>query len=69
MSVLQGQVADKDAKIFELHREVKGLNDVIDNMQKDIERRDTNIEELNGEIRRLQDLLSQGGNMQEELNK
>ena len=67
MSVLQGKLADKDAKVFELHRECKSKDDIIDNMQKDLKRRDRNIEELNGEIARLQYLLSQGGNMQGEL--
>ena len=50
---MQGKIADKDAKIFEMIREAKGKDDIIDNMQKDLDRRDRNIEELNGEIKRL----------------
>ena len=60
---MQGKIADKDAKIFEMIRDAKSKDDIINNMQKDLDRRDRNIEELNGEIARLQDLLSQGGNM------
>ena len=66
---LQGSLAERDEKIFELKRNNTSKDDIIDNMQADLDRRQRSIEELNGEIARLQDLLSSGGNAQDELGR